>query len=159
FRFPTDAPRERLTVARVRQRLGDGLGLTWRTVKLVWKSSPTATGVLAALTLVSAVLPLGVAYAGKGIVDGVVATSGKATMRWVIIELGIVAGQALTQRGLGFVRSMLGARLGVDINVAILEKALTLELRHFEDGRFYDSLLKARREASFRPVSGVTEGV
>ncbi len=40
----------------------------------------------------------------------------------------------------------------------ILEKALTLELRHFEDGRFYDSLLKARREASFRPVSVVTEG-
>ena len=79
-------------------------------------------------------------------------------MRWVIIELGIVAGQALTQRGLGFVRSLLGARLGVDINVAILEKALTLELRHFEDGRFYDSLLKARREASFRPVSVVTEG-
>ena len=52
----------------------------------------------------------------------------------------------------------MGARLGVDINVAILEKALTLELRHFEDGRFYDSLLKARREASFRPVSVVTEG-
>ena len=55
-------------------------------------------------------------------------------------------------------RSLLGARLGVDINVAILEKALTLELRHFEDGRFYDRLTKARREASSRPLSVVTEG-
>jgi ATP-binding cassette subfamily B protein len=134
------------------------MGLTWRTIKLVWGASPVATSVLAALTLVSSVLPLGVAYAGKGIVDGVVAVSAHATMRWVLIELGIVAGQALTQRGLGFVRSLLGARLGVDINVMILQKALTLELRHFEDGRFYDSLLKARREASFRPVSVVTEG-
>src|SRR3954451_15539889 len=157
-RFPAQAPKERLSVARVRKQTGEGMRLTWRTIKLVWKSSPMATSVLAGLTLVSAVLPLGVAYAGKGIVDGVVAVSSAATMRWVIIELAIVGGQALTQRGLGFVRSMLGARLGVDINVAILEKALTLELRHFEDGRFYDSLLKARREASFRPVSVVTEG-
>ncbi|HEX9101247.1 MAG TPA: ABC transporter ATP-binding protein [Polyangia bacterium] len=142
----------------MRKQTTEGMRLTWRTIKLVWKSSPLATSVLAALTLVSAVLPLGIAYAGKGIVDGVVATSGHQTMRWVLVELGIVAGQALTQRALGFVRSLLGARLGVDINVAILEKALTLELRHFEDGRFYDSLLKARREASFRPVSVVTEG-
>ena len=145
-------------MAHVRKRTIDGMRLTWRTIKLVWKASPLATSALAALTLVSAVLPLGVAYAGKGIVDGVVATSAHLTMRWVLIELGIVVGQALTQRGLAFVRSLLGARLGVDINVAILEKALTLELRHFEDGRFYDSLLKARREASFRPVSVVTEG-
>jgi ATP-binding cassette, subfamily B, bacterial len=158
FRFPTEAVKQPLTVKRVQKQTWQGMGLTWRTIKLVWKSSPVATSVLAALTLVSAVLPLGIAYAGKGIVDSVVATSGARTMRWVIIELAIVAGQALTQRGLGFVRSLLGARLGVDINVAILEKALTLELRHFEDGRFYDSLTKARREASFRPVSVVTEG-
>jgi ATP-binding cassette subfamily B protein len=142
----------------VRKQTRDGAGLTWRTLKLVWRSSKPATLALAALTLVSAVLPLGVAYAGKGIVDSVVATSGKLTLKWVLIELGIVAGQALTQRGLGFVRQMLGARLAVDINVMILEKALTLDLRHFEDGRFYDSLTRARREASFRPVSVVTEG-
>ncbi len=158
FRFPTEEKRERVTVARVRKQTREGMALTWRTIKLVWHASPVATSVLAALTLVSAVLPLGVAFAGKGIVDGVVAVSAHRTMRWVFVELGIVAGQALTQRGLGFVRSLLGARLGVDINVMILEKALTLELRHFEDGRFYDSLLKARREASFRPVSVVTEG-
>ncbi len=111
FRIPKEPPRGPRSFRRISKQTTDGLRLTWRTVKLVWRSSPLATGVLAALTLVSAVLPLGVAYAGKGIVDGVVATSGHATMRWVLIELGIVAGQALTQRGLGFVRSLLGARL------------------------------------------------
>ncbi len=35
----------------------------------------------------------------------------------------------------------------------ILEKALTLELRHFEDSEFYDQLTQARREASTRPLS------
>src|SRR5262249_14207220 len=60
--------------------------------------------------------------------------------------------------GLGLTRALLGARLALDINVLILEKATTLELRHFEDGKFYDSLTKARREASVRPLSVVTEG-
>ena len=35
----------------------------------------------------------------------------------------------------------------------ILEKALTLELQHFEDSEFYDKLTRARREASSRPLS------
>jgi ATP-binding cassette subfamily B protein len=157
-RFPSPPPRVPWTFARVRKQSRDGVALTLRTLALVWRSSKVATFSLAALTLVSAILPLGIAYAGKGIVDSVVARSGAGTMRWVIIELCIVAGQALAQRGMGFIRALLGARLSVDINVMILEKALTLDLRHFEDGRFYDSLTRARREASFRPVAVVTEG-
>jgi ATP-binding cassette subfamily B protein len=35
----------------------------------------------------------------------------------------------------------------------ILEKALTLDLQHFEDSEFYDKLTRARREASTRPLS------
>ncbi|HUS63880.1 MAG TPA: ABC transporter ATP-binding protein [Kofleriaceae bacterium] len=125
---------------------------------LVWRAAPASTLILAVLTLVSAVLPLGIAYAGKGIVDAVVAHSESATVRWVLIELGIVTLQAIVQRTLGLTRQLLGARLSLDINVMILDKALTLELRHFEDGQFYDSLTRARREASFRPVSVVTDG-
>src|SRR6185503_15632107 len=41
----------------------------------------------------------------------------------------------------------------IDVNVAILEKALALDLRHFEDPEFYDKLTRARREASSRPLS------
>jgi ATP-binding cassette, subfamily B, bacterial len=35
----------------------------------------------------------------------------------------------------------------------ILEKALTLDLAHFENSEFYDKLTRARREASSRPLS------
>jgi len=35
----------------------------------------------------------------------------------------------------------------------ILEKALTLELANFEDSEYYDKLVRARREASSRPLS------
>src|SRR5256885_3322287 len=50
------------------------------------------------------------AYAGKGIVDSVVARSTALALRWVLIELAIVGTQALVQRGLGLTRSLLGAR-------------------------------------------------
>jgi ATP-binding cassette, subfamily B, bacterial len=144
--------------ARAGKQARQGFALTWRTLGLVWRAAPVGVAVLAVLTFISALLPLGIAYAGKGIVDSVVARSSDATVRWVIIELVIVTGQAVVQRALAFTRSLLGARLALDINVMILDKALSLELRHFEDGKFYDSLTKARREASYRPVSVVTEG-
>jgi ATP-binding cassette subfamily B protein len=113
---------------------------------------------LGVLTLAVSVLPLAIAVAGKGIVDAVVAGSREQTLRWVLIELGVVSAQALVQRALGLTRQLLGARLALDINTMILEKAMTLELVHFEDGRFYDKLTRARREASVRPASVVTEG-
>jgi ATP-binding cassette subfamily B protein len=124
---------------------------------LVWRSSRPMTVALAALTLVGALVPLGVAYAGKRIVDAVVAHSRDDTVRWVLVELALVASLAAVQRGLGLVRNLLGVRLGIDINVTILEKALGLDLRFFEDSEFYDKLTRARREASSRPIALVTE--
>jgi ATP-binding cassette subfamily B protein len=138
-------------------RLRSSFSHTPRTLALVWRSSPRSTLGLAVLTLFSAGLPLLIAYAGKAIVDQVVARSVTGALHWVLIELGLVAVQALVIRSLTLVRQLLGARLAIDINVLILEKALTLELRHFEDPEFYDKLTRARREASSRPVSVVTE--
>ena len=138
-------------------RIRESFAHTPRTLRLVWRSSPRGSLALGLLTLVASLVPLLVAYAGKRIMDAVVAGSHEATLHWVLIELAAVAAQSLGQRGLGLVRSLLGARLSIDINTMILEKAQTLELRHFEDAEFYDKLTKARREASSRPLSVVTE--
>jgi ATP-binding cassette subfamily B protein len=138
-------------------KLRESVGHVRMTLKLVWTSSPPMAIALAAITLLGGVVPLGVAYAGKRIVDGVVQRSREATLRWVAVELGFVVVLAILQRGNGFVRNLLGARLGIDINVSILEKALGLELRYFEDPDFYDKLTRARREASSRPIALVAE--
>jgi ATP-binding cassette subfamily B protein len=128
---------------------------TPRTLALVWRSSPAGTIGLAALTLASAALPIGVAYAGKGIVDAVVAHDTGAVARWVGAELGLVVALAAAMQGLGLLRQIIGGRLGLDVNVSILEKAIDLELSDFEDADFYDRLTRARREASVRPLSVV----
>ncbi len=137
-----------------------------RALQLVWSTSRSLTIALALLTLIAGLLPAGVAYVGAHIVDAVVhasrqwAASGSAPWRpviqWVLLEGLLVALLAGAQRGLSVCQSLLRALLGQRVNVMILEKALTLELAHFEDSEFYDKLTRARREASTRPLSLVT---
>lgn len=137
-----------------------------RALELVWSTSRPLTVALALLTVLAGLLPAGVAWVGAHIVDAVVnasrawAASGYAGLRpvyeWVALEGVLVAALAGAQRGLSLCQSLLRAQLGQRVNVMILEKALTLELAHFEDSEFYDKLTRARREASSRPLSLVT---
>ncbi len=151
-RLPPKPSRSRIAATR------DLFSYTRRTLGLVWSSAPGLLLAMAALTLVSAVVPVLVAYAGKHIIDAVVDRNVALTSRWVLIELASVTALALAIRGTGLVRSILGARLGVDVNVRILEKAVGLELELFENAEFYDKLTRARREASSRPVALVADG-
>jgi ATP-binding cassette subfamily B protein len=133
-----------------------------RALELVWSTNRALTLALALLTLIAGILPASVAYVGALIVDAVVAAiragGGEATRvaQLVILEGTLVAAIAAAQRGLSLCQSLLRAQLGQRVNVMILEKALTLELQHFEDSEFYDKLTRARREASTRPLSLVT---
>jgi ATP-binding cassette subfamily B protein len=93
------------------------------------------------------------AYIGKLIVDAVLAKDVHSALRFVGMELLVVVVLALFDRGLGVIRQWVGARLGIDVNLLILEKAATLDLQHFEDSEYYDKLTRARREASIRPIA------
>ncbi|MFW7381956.1 MAG: ABC transporter ATP-binding protein [Oligoflexus sp.] len=132
---------------------------TPRSLKLAWQSSRNITLGIAALTLISALLPLAIAYVGKLIIDNIVAQHHEQTIYWVLFELSLMAIQALVQRSLFLLRSLLGARLGADVNILILEKAVELDLKHFEDAEFYDKLTRARREASSRPLAMVNDSL
>lgn len=128
-----------------------------RAVELVWSTSRGLTVALAVLTIIAGVLPASVAFVGSRIVDSVVAAmrtgASSRVLEFVLLEGMLVAAIAAAQRGISFCQSLLRAQLGQRVNVMILEKALTLELQHFEDSEFYDKLTRARREASSRPLS------
>jgi len=130
-----------------------------RAIQLVWETNRTLLLAMALLTLAAGLLPAGVAWIGAQIVDAVVYARGAAghnaarVLRLVLLEGCLVAGVAGAQRGLSLCQALLRAQLGQRVNVMILEKALTLELKHFEDSEFYDKLTRARREASSRPLS------
>lgn len=141
-----------------------------RALGLVWKSSRSGTVLVAVLTLLAAVLPIAIAWVGKLIVDGVVAAHEAApgeardaavgiATKWVLIELALVAASLAIERGAGLIRQIAGARLGLNISLSVLEKALQLDLHHFENSETHDKLLRARREASSRPLSLVQQSL
>ena len=154
---PTDL-RGRLTAA------AGVFGQVPGTFRLVWEADRRGTLAIAALTGVAALLPAPVAWVGKLIIDGVVeaARTGASAdrdrvARLVLVELALLATTLVLGRLLGLLRELLRTHLGNRINVRILEKALSLELRHFEDADVYDKMQNARREASSRPLSLVMQ--
>jgi ATP-binding cassette subfamily B protein len=161
--IPSSSPPPKLAA-----RLLGSFSHTPRTIGLVWQSAPGGLIGLVFLVLAAAVLPLAVAWVGKLIVDAVVAAQAAAAgparaaavdgvIRWVLVELGLFVAISLVERAIGLSRQLVGSRLSIDINVRILEKALTLDLAHFENPEFYDKLVRARREASSRPLSLVQQ--
>ncbi len=132
-------------------------------MRLVWETSAPLTLLMAAATIINGVLPASIAFVGGLFVDAVagaltaadaarVAEARSDALFYVLVEAGLVVLMTGAQRLTSVSRSILQVLLGNKINVTILEKALTLELSHFEDAEYYDKLLRARREASSRPL-------
>lgn len=124
---------------------------------LAWKASPRLGLAILVLTLASASIPPAMAYVGKLIIDGVVAQNVTRTIELVIAEFGLVAAMTIVQRSLFLARTLLGNRLGINVNTMILEKAVDLDLAQIENSEFYDKLNRARQEASSRSLQVVTD--
>jgi ATP-binding cassette subfamily B protein len=132
-------------------------------LKIVWSTSAKLTIAMALTTLVSGFLPALIASVGGLFVD-VVSNAfqddgsnaeqlRRDALYYVFLEAWLVVLMTGAQRISTVCQSILRVLLGNKINVMILEKALTLELAHFEDAEYYDKLVRARREASSRPLS------
>jgi len=136
-------------------------------MRIVWDTSAPLMIVMALTTLIVGLLPAAIASVGGLFVDavagalgssGVTADSAKSeALTFVYIEVGLVLLMTAAQQANTVCQAVLRVLLGNKINVMILEKALTLELAHFEDAEYYDKLVRARREASSRPLSLVTK--
>jgi len=134
-----------------------------KALALVWTTSHALTVALAVLALVGGLLPGAVALVGKLIVDSVVLAnrSGltidrQSAINYVCLEAVAIVLLAASQKGLVVCQSLLRVLLAQRVNELILEKALTLDLAHFEDSEFYDKMSQARSQASSRPLSLIT---
>lgn len=132
-------------------------GYTRRALSLVWSTNRSLTICLGILTLLGGLNPVAVAYVSRLLVDTVVAAMKDPSQRglalqYVLIEGGLVLFGAACSRGFSVCQYLLRAQLGQRVNEMILEKALTLDLTHFEDSEIYDKMTQARRQASSRPL-------
>src|SRR6266536_2201017 len=135
--------------------------------RLVWGADRRSTIVMAALTLISAVLPATQAWVGKLIIDSVIGSINRhtgawlglqATLPYLVLEFSLLLASAAISQVRGLAEHVLNARLGHYINSAVIRKALALDLQYFEDASFYDKLQNARREADFRALGIINGG-
>jgi len=131
---------------------------TGRAFGLLWAAGRGRTAAWAAVSVLDALLPAAVAVVAKLIVDAVVEGSMGDALVWVGVEFGLVALRSVLYHLDAFFSAQLGARLGIQVNTLILEKALSLSLRHFEDSAFTDKLARAAKEAGSRPLHIVQHG-
>lgn len=118
------------------------------------------------LGVVDALLPVGIAWVGKQIVDAVVVIlsspsprDASAAIRYVSLEGALVVGKLITSQGLGYIAEVLRARMAVHVELVVATKAQRLSVKHFEDPKFMDMLERARKDATWRPLEMITHGM
>ena len=123
---------------------------------LIWECSPVLSAMNAGLRSLRALLPLGMLYLGKLIIDEVVFLTSATEPDFervgilVLIELGLAASTDLIGRGIAVADSLLGDLVSHNISLRLMDHATKLDIAHFEDAEFYDKLERARRQASNR---------
>jgi ATP-binding cassette subfamily B protein len=134
----------------------EALRNTPQAFRLVWAASRRASLASSGLMLVAAVLPAAQAWTGKLIIDAIliairVGMEPMVGLRFVAPYLAMEFGLLLIGSVTGQVRSLfdriLQTQLTNHVNSMIIRKAISLDLRFFEDPVFYDTLQNARRQA------------
>ena len=145
----------------------DALHNVGRAFGLVWQAHRAATLTMAALTLVSALIPAAQAYVGKLIVDAVVAAVNtqpsadealRSVLPYLLAEFVLIMTSAAISQVRTLAEHILHARYNLEINSRIIRKALSLDLSHFENAEYYDKMTNARNEADWRALRIVNGG-
>ncbi|GDX81146.1 ABC transporter permease [Deltaproteobacteria bacterium] len=108
-----------------------------------------------------------IAWVGKHIIDAIVhppiadALLARATpaLGWVALEFALIGGRALVSQSNSYAQLVLRSKLGLHVNLLILDKANRVAYARFEDPVFMNSMTQARREASARPLDLVTQAL
>ena len=163
-----DAPKDKNKTWRERvSEFREALSNLPRAFVLLWEADPLSTVGMAVIAVVNAAFPAAQAWAGKMILDGVVASiklgrtpreGVAAVLPYLLLELGLVLSRSVAAQVYQLIHNLIDLRLGYLVTGRIVRKALSLEMRWFEDPEFYDKLQNARRQSEYRAMAIVTDG-
>ncbi|MEO1790654.1 MAG: ABC transporter ATP-binding protein [Cyanobacteria bacterium J06629_19] len=139
---------------------------THRLLALVWQSAPRWLVAMVSITALAALLPIGLLYTNKLIIDWITAHAGQnasiqvsgSYSAWMPIAILVAIRLALSVVKLAlsearpFVSQMLSDRLSLTATEKLLRQAIRLDLNHFESPAFYDALSLATQSGSSYPV-------
>src|SRR5947209_10782785 len=156
-----------------------------RVLALVWDASRPLTALLAAVTIISGLVPAAMAYVAKLLINAVVlaievhghhapdrtvlvipllggairtpyVTVLTAVIILAVVQFALTAVSALLSTLTNISQQLLQERVSMRVQLLIMEHASKLDLTFFEDAHSYDILQQAQREATTRPVQMVS---
>ncbi len=140
-----------------------------RFLQMVWETNRALTIAVIILRVVRSLVPIGILWVGKLIIDGVVAAAQAQSAGqpvawshlWQLVAIEFVfaiVNDAVTRAGT-LCESLLGDRFSNASSARLMEHAAKLDLKQFEDSEFYDQLDRARRQtASSIGIFGIVLG-
>ncbi len=146
---PPPSWRERLRATRHLPRL----------LRLVWDTNRRLAAAMVVLRGCRALIPLGVLWVGKLIIDAVVALASGGTVPrtpedpalhhmavLLAIEFGLAVVGEVLARASALTESLLGDLVANRTSIDLMEHAASLDLDQLEDSEVYDKLERARRQ-------------
>ena len=127
-------------------------------LKIVWKSGPGVVTFGISARIVAAVLPIGLTYIAKLIIDIVnnsLRMHEPVPMRlwWLVAaEFGAALASSLISRAIDYSDSLLANKYTRYVSIEVMKHASELDVIAYEDPIFYDRLERARVQATDRLV-------
>src|SRR5215471_3603746 len=125
-------------------------------LRMVWETSQLLVVTSVVLRLFRGLLPLGMLWVSKLILDAVVSRISRGTgtlagiWKLVALELGLAIASDILGRVNTLCDSLLGDRFTNRVSLRLMHHADRLDLAFFEDPLFYDKLERARRQTTGR---------
>jgi ATP-binding cassette, subfamily B, bacterial len=132
-----------------------------RVLKLVWSTHAGYTVSLGLITAIRGFAPAASAWVTKLVIDSVVhaiGTKDVSPVVWlVLLQLLISVITSLLTTLSNINQQLLQELVSNRVRLMVMEKANTLDLAFFENPEFYDKLRQAQEQATFRPVTMVSQ--
>ncbi len=146
----------KLTSRQLREEL---LPNILRSLGLVWRASPMIFLVSTLLLVLQSVLPLGILYASKLILDGVAAAlqqgAAASTPPALLMLASLVAGLVFLQVVASSLHTWLQGHQSAMVQENIMEKlhrkSVEIDFSYYENPEFFDTLHRAQHQAIYRP--------
>ena len=129
-----------------------------RALDLVWSVARPWTIAWILLLIVQGLLPVGLVYLTKLVVDGITRGHGSWSAMLHVLQVVLLLGATLllmevVRNAINWVRTVQAELLQDHITALIHEKSVTVDLAFYELADYYDHLHRARTEARYRPVA------
>jgi ATP-binding cassette subfamily B protein len=123
---------------------------------IVWEAGRVVVVLGVVFRVIAAVLPLGLLWITKLIIDGIVhaitAHQAVAARLWWLVaaEFSLAVFGSVLSRGIDFLDALLADKYTRHVSVLVMKHAAQLDLAAYEDPVFYDRLERARVQATDR---------